>query len=269
MSKHPIKFLVFGAFGLSLFAGSLPALAQYSGGNGDVVVPTTGSGGSVGGSTDSSVYSGDRYPSGGSVNTSARFVCQQFNGQNTVMYQPQSQPGQYFAWATPRTLGGGWDTARRCQTIAQRLESYRNDGLLELQTSVMNGENVVCVTTEANSACRIVFTVPRDKDPYIVRNSVFENLASADDGQQTTAINTYRDRNGNQIDQIYRTIVGGNNGRSISNNRSTKSPIALKPFLDRADGGTGQGLRNGAKIGRQPNTRQQPGARLNPNRFKR
>lgn len=259
MYKQPIKLLVFGAFGLSLFAGSSPANAQYNG-NGDVVVPTTG--GSVGGSRDSSVYTGDRYPSGGSVNTSTRFVCQQFNGQNTVMYQPQSQPGQYFAWATPRTLGGGWDTARRCQTIAQRLESYRGDGLLELQTSVMNGENVVCVTTEANSACRIVFTVPRDKDPYIVRNSVFENLASADDGQQTTSVNTYRDRNGNQIEQIYRTIVGGNN------NRSAKSPIALKPFLDKADGGTGQGLRNGTRIGRQPN-RQQPGARLNPNRFKR
>lgn len=121
MSKHPIKFLVFGAFSLSLFAGSLPANAQYSS---DVVVPTTNGG--VGGSTDSSVYSGDRYPSGGSVNypssgsvnTSARFSCQQYNGQYTVMYQPQSQPGQYFAWATPRTLGGGWDTARRCQTIA-------------------------------------------------------------------------------------------------------------------------------------------------------
>jgi Circadian oscillating protein COP23 len=261
MSKHPIKLLAFGAFGLSLFLSSSPANAQYSS---DIVVPTTSGGG---GSTDSTIYSGDRYPSGGSVgssvNTNARFVCQQFNGQNTVMYQPQSQPGQYFAWATPRTLGGGWDTARRCQTIAQRLESYRGDGLLELQTSVMNGENVVCVTTEANSACRIVFTVPREKDPYVVRNSVFENLASADNGQQTTAVNTYRDRNGNQINQIYRTIVGGNN----SNNRSAKSPIALKPFLDRADGGTGQGLRNGVRIGRQQ-TRQQSGARLIPGRFK-
>jgi hypothetical protein len=107
-------------------------------------------------------------------------------------------------------------------------------------------------------------TVPRDKDPYTVLNSVFQNLASADDGQQTTAVNTYRDRNGNQIEQIYRTIVGGNNNRS----RRAKSQIALKPFLDRADGGTGQGLRNGVKIGRQQN-RQQPGTRLNPNSFRK
>jgi Circadian oscillating protein COP23 len=255
MSKHRIKLLVFGAFGISLLASGLPAQAQ----SGGVVVPTTSGGGR---STDSSIYSGDRYPSGGSTaNSNARFVCQ----QNTVMYQPQSQPGQYFAWATPQTLGGGWDAARRCNTIAQRLESYRGDGLLELQTSVMNGENVVCVTTEANSSCRIVFTVPRDKDPYIVRNSVFENLASADDGQQTTSVNTYRDRNGNQIEQTLRTIVGGN---SANINRSSKSPIALKPFLDRADGGTGQGLRNGVRAGRQQN-RNQPGARLNPNRFKK
>ncbi|MBF2063707.1 MAG: hypothetical protein IGS39_04665 [Calothrix sp. C42_A2020_038] len=262
MSKHPIKLLVFGAFGLSLFLSSSPANAQFSG---DVVVPTIPDSGT---SNDSTIYSGDRFPSGGSVNTNARFVCQQLNGQYTVMYQPQSQPGQFFAWATPRTLGGGWDTARRCQAIAQRLESYRGDGLLELQTSVMNGENIVCVTTEVNPACRIVFTVPREKDPYIVRNSVFENLASADDGLQTTAVNTYRDRNGNQINQIYRTIVGGNNGRNISNSRSAKSPIKLKPFLDKADGGTGQGLRNGVRVNRQP-ARQQPGARLDPNRFKR
>ncbi|BAZ16879.1 hypothetical protein NIES4071_87570 [Calothrix sp. NIES-4071] len=272
MSKHPIQLLVFGAFGISLFT-SVPALAQYS--SGDVVVPTTNGG--VGGSTDSSVYSGDRYPSGGSTsstsstiytNTNARFSCQLVNGQNTVMYQPQSQPGQFFAWATPRTLGGGWDTARRCQTIAQRLESYRNDGLLDLQTTVMNGENVVCVTTEANSACRIVLTVPREKDPNYVLSSVFQNLSSADNGQQTTAVNTYRDRGGYQINQIYRTIVGGNNTRNSTNNRSTKSTIALKPFLDRADGGTGQGLRNPVRIGRQP-IKQQSGARLNPDKFKR
>ncbi len=85
-----------------------------------------------------------------------RFFCQSYNGQYTVMYQPQSQPGQYFAWAAPAALGGGWDPLRRCETIASRLEIYRPDGLQELQTGVQNNENVVCVTTEADPSCRLV-----------------------------------------------------------------------------------------------------------------
>ncbi len=263
MSLQPVKLLLFGSLGLSLFLGNSIAQAQYtSNANGDVVVPTT----SNGGSTDSTISTGDRYPSGGSssvgVDTNARFLCQQYNGQYTVMYSPQSQPGQAFAWANPRSLGGGWDTARRCNTIAQRLETYRRDGLLELQTNVENGQNVVCVTTEANPACRIVLTVPPEKDPYTIRNSVFQNLASADNGQQTYGVSTYRSQSNNQIGQIYRTVTG-----SSINTRSAKSPISLKPFLDKADGGTATSLRNGVRINR-PQSKPQSGARLKPGNFR-
>ena len=261
MSLQPVKFLLFGSLGLSLFLGNSIAIAQSTyNSNGDVVVPTT----SNGGSTGSTVSTGDRYPSGSSssvgVDSNARFSCQQYNGQYTVMYSPQSQPGQAFAWANPRSLGGGWDTARRCNTIAQRLETYRRDGLLELQTSVENGQNVVCVTTEANPACRIVLTVPPEKDPYTIRNSVFENLASADNGQQTFGVNTYRSQGVNNIGQIYRTVTGsGNNTRS-------SNPISLKPFLDRADGGTATSMRNGVRIRQQ--SKPQSGARLQPGKFR-
>jgi Circadian oscillating protein COP23 len=265
MSLQPVKFLLFGSLSLSLFLGNSIAQAQYtSNSNGDVVVPTTSNGGSTG-SSGSTISSGDRYPSGGSsvgADSNARFICQQYNGQYTVMYNPQSQPGQGFAWANPRSLGGGWDTARRCNTIAQRLETYRRDGLLELQTSVENGQNVVCVTTEANPACRIVLTVPPEKDPYIIRNSVFENLASADNGQQTFGVNTYRSQAGSDIGQIYRTVTGSGN-----NTRSSKSPISLKPFLDKADGGTATSMRNGVRTGRQQ-SKPQSGARLKPGNFR-
>ncbi|XPM57456.2 MAG: COP23 domain-containing protein [Leptolyngbya sp. IPPAS B-1204] len=92
-----------------------------------------------------------------------RFSCQVVNGQYTVMYNPQSQPGQYYPWATPTAMGGGWSPDRRCNEISRRLEFYRPDGLLELQTGLENGYNTVCVTTEAMPSCRIVLTVPKGK----------------------------------------------------------------------------------------------------------
>ena len=106
-----------------------------------------------------------------------RFSCQTANGQPTVMYNPQSQPGKYYAWATPTSLGGGWTPERRCNEISRRLEFYRPDGLLELQTGVENGYNTICVTTEAMSSCRIVLTVPPGQNPVAIRDRIFNNLS--------------------------------------------------------------------------------------------
>ncbi|AFY47638.1 hypothetical protein Nos7524_1772 [Nostoc sp. PCC 7524] len=253
------KFACVGGLGLSLFLGNGAAFAQLD----DVVVPTVPSGSSTTTNTTTP------FPTDTSVNTptstttvgGARFVCQQYNGQFTVMYQPQSQPGQYFPWATPAALGGGWNPQLRCQTIANRLETYRPDGLQELQTSVENNENIVCVTTESNARCRIVLTVPRNRDPYIVRNSIFQNLVSADSGQATTAVNTYtnRGRAGDEIYNLGRTLLG--NGNRVN---SLRSGINLKPYLDVRDGGTGRNLKNGVAIRNQSQVR----PRLNPDRFR-
>ncbi|BAY89886.1 MULTISPECIES: COP23 domain-containing protein [unclassified Tolypothrix] len=266
MSSHALKFLLLSGLGLSCFLGNSVAFAQV---NDSVVVPTEPSGTSTTTTTP--------IPTGTATNTTTyptaegtRFSCQTYNGQYTVMYQPESQPGQYFAWAAPQNLGGGWDVNRRCQTISQRLESYRPDGLQELQVARLNNENIVCVTTEADPSCRIVLTVPRDKDPYTVRNSIFQNLTTADSGQQTIAVNTYRN-NQNILGDLYnlgRTGIGGNRASA------SKSGINLKPFLDRKDGGNGSGLKNGVALRNRSNTqttvRPQPnGVRLDPNRFRR
>ena len=160
-------------------------------------------------------------------------------------------------------MGGGWDAQKRCAAIASRLELYRPDGLQELQTSVENNENIVCVTTEANPNCRIVLTVPRGKDPVVIRNSIFQNLTTADSGQQTIAVNTYGDRStgGSELYNLGRTLLGSGNNRVSS----YRGGINLKPFLDRKDGGTANKLRNGVAIGRQsqPNS-----VRLNPRNFR-
>ncbi len=192
------------------------------------------------------------------ANSAARFSCQSYNGQYTVMYQPESQPNQSFPWATPSTLGDGWTEQRRCYEIARRLETYRPDGLLELTTGVENNYNTVCVRTQAVADCRIVFTVPPGQDPIVTRDRVFENLTIADSGQQTDAIYTYRGRQTNELDQLLnmgREVLGGGN-----NSRVGSKSINLRPFLDQADGGTGARLQGGVS------TRSNP--KLNPGKFR-
>jgi hypothetical protein len=258
MSSRPLHLILLSSLGLSLLIGNSAALAQVnSPNNGGVVVPTGTSGTSVptGSSTDVPTLP---------TETVARFSCQYYNGQYTVMYQPQSQPGQYFPWAAPGALGGGWTPQKRCEAIASRLELYRPDGLQELGTAVENKENTICVTTEADATCRIVLTVPRGKDPYTVRDNVFQNLTTADSGQQTSAVNTYSNRGRGGVNDIYnlgRTILGGGNRTN-----ATKARINLKPFLDAKDGGTATNLRNGVGIGRQ--TRPANRTILNPRIFR-
>lgn len=188
-----------------------------------------------------------------------RFSCQSVNGQYTVMYHPQSQPNQSFPWAIPSTLGDGWNSERRCNEISQRLESYRPDGLQELRTAVVNNYNTICVTTQENPSCRIVLTVPPGQDPVSTRDRVFQNLTTADSGQQTEGVNTFAGgQPTNEIGQLYnlgRTALGGGNNRRVASNS-----IQLRPFLDKADGGTGTRLQGGVATQTSP--------RLNPNKFR-
>lgn len=180
-----------------------------------------------------------------------RFQCQVNNGQYTVMYSPPSQPQQGYPWAVPEDMGSAWPAERRCQEISRRLEEYRPDGLVEMRTSVENGYNTVCVTTQQVPGCRIVFTVPPGQDPMITRDRVFENLTLADQGQNTQGINTFVEGGSSIFDQL------GNILRpSVS---PSPAGISLRPFLDPADGGTGARLVPGAGPAGRP---------LNPDNFR-
>ncbi len=206
-------------------------------------------------------------------NKNARFSCQVRDGQYIVVYQPKSQPQKYFPWAAPSNMGDGWSPERRCTEISRRLELYRPDGLLEMRNSTENGYNVICATTDRNSACRIVFTVPNGQDPIATRDRVFGNLATADNGQLTTAVNTYRGRD-RSLNGTLRDITGDHNlgidlsgingvlGSVLSSNRTAtnagSSNLYLKPFLDPSDGGTGSFSNNGFT----------GGSRLNPENFR-
>ena len=182
------------------------------------------------------------------INSDTRFTCELVNGEYTVMYRPETRPNQAYPWAVPSQLGGGWTPQRRCNEITRRLESYRPDGLLEMTTGFENGYNTICVTTQVDPTdCRIVLTVPPGQDPQLTRDLIFENLLVADDGQQTQGIYTYTS-NGqgndlvNQIGNVLSGLGGGN-----SQSTSPKN-INLRPFLDRADGGTGEHLGQGQSV---------------------
>lgn len=179
---------------------------------------------------------------------SPRFGCQVMNGEYTVVYYPPSQPDQPYAWATPTELGGGWTPQARCNEISRRLESYRPDGMQEMQTGVENGYDVICVTTQANPSCRIVLTVPPGQDPIVTRNRVFENLAVADNGMQTEAVTTFTDSGENAIfDELGNLLnieLPDLPGVTSTPSRNNRGPINLRPFLAPEDGGTGRMLNN-------------------------
>lgn len=227
--------------------------------NRSVVVDTEGDGGSSGRTPINTRPTPTDRSSSPIYNSSTRFSCQPVNGEYTVVYQPESEPGKYFAWAKPAQMGGGWSPQKRCSEIARRLESYRPDGLQEMTTGVENSYNTVCVTTQKVPGCRIVFTVPEGQDPVTTRDRVFDNLTVADSGRQTDAVNTYTSGGDDGIGNLL------NRGREILGNgvsRPKSKNINLRPFLDRNDGGTGSQLQGEVQLKGSKSTR------LNPANFR-
>jgi hypothetical protein len=197
---------------------------------------------------------------------SPRFTCEYINGEYTVMYHPENQANQAYPWATPSAMGGGWTPQKRCEVISQRLESYRPDGMLEMRTGIENNYDIVCVTTQADASCRIVFTVPPGQDPVITRDRVFENLTIADSGDTTQGVTTFVEGNSgsdllNQVGQIFGNPSLGNLG-NLGNAMPMGNGINLRPFLAPSDGGTGTALRNGFSSPRRS------APRLNPDLFR-
>ena len=189
-------------------------------------------------------------------NTDTRFSCEVVNGEYTVMYYPESQPDEGYPWAIPTQLGGGWTPEKRCDEITARFESYRQDGLLELTTGVENGYDTICVTTQLDPTdCRIVLTVPPGQDPQLTRDLIFDNLLVADDGGSTQGVYTFGDGQSN------RDVLGelGNviNGKDRQADSSPEN-INLRPFLDPADGGTGELLKSNSAAPQPSNSERKP-----------
>ncbi len=243
----------------------LPTGSRQPSTSDDVIVDTENSRGVPANGNPNRTPTGTPSGSPAGALSGTRFSCQIVNGQYTVMYQPQTQPGQSYPWAVPSNMGGGWNPTKRCGEISRRLEQYRPDGLIDMQTAIENGYNTVCVTTQRVSGCRIVLTVPPGQDATATRDRVFQNLTVADSGQQTQGVNTFVNGGsggmGGWIGEAARMLnvsIPGLGGSSQA--AAPSNAINLRPFLDRADGGTGTYLKKSASTS--------PGRRLNPNRFR-
>lgn len=252
------------AFPISIISQLPTGSIGQTGSSDDVIVETENSRGVPSTSNPTSSPTGTPNGSPTGALSGTRFSCQIVNGQYTVMYQPQTQPGQSYPWAVPSNMGGGWNPVKRCGEISRRLEQYRPDGLIDMQTAVENGYNTVCVTTQRVSGCRIVLTVPPGQDATATRDRVFQNLTVADSGQQTQGVNTFVNGgsggSGGWIGEAARMLNINIPGLGNSQAATSSNAINLRPFLDRADGGTGTYLRKSASA--------TPGRRLNPNRFR-
>lgn len=226
----------------------LKAIAQVNGEPPEVIID--GNSGSQSSTSTSTTTTTTTSRSG-----DTRFTCEIVNGEYTVMYYPESQPNTGYPWAIPSQLGGNWSPERRCNEITRRFESYRQDGLLEMSTDVQNNLDIICVTTQVNpSDCRIVLTVPPGQDPQLTRNLIFENLLTADDGQQTQGVYTYGDNQSgsNILNDVGKVIGIDGLGGNEANNQNTAGDIDLRPFLDPADGGTGSELSKAQSVPSQP-----------------
>jgi hypothetical protein len=227
-----------------------PQTSSQGSGNSTIRTPTNSP--NSGSNTDSQV-NGQTVVTDGS----ARFACENVNGQLTVIYRPQSRQNEAYPWAVPGDMGAAWNSQRRCGEIARRLESYRSDGLQELRTGIQNQQNVVCVTTEKDASCRIVFTVPSQQDPTATRDRVFRNLTLADSGQQTAGVNTFAGTSSESLGGLF----GGNANYNLRPNRSVRSSgLDLRPHLSTQDGGTGNRIGNPVPVPTQ--------YRLNPDNFR-
>ena len=196
--------------------------------------------------------------------SNARFNCEYFNGEPTVMYRPDNQPGRSYPWAVPRTLGDGWTAERRCQEISQRLEMYRPDGLEELKTGYENNYQTICVTTQKVPGCRIVLTIPPGQSAEMVRDRVFESIAIADSGQMTQGVNTYTGgQNNNFLNQLGQ-LLGGKAPAQSQKNPKNANGINLRPFLAQSDGGTGEKLKKSVSQSTSPKS----SYRFNTNKFR-
>ena len=184
--------------------------------------------------------------------SNTRFNCEYFNGEPTVMYRPDNQPGRSYPWAVPRTLGDGWTAERRCQEISQRLEMYRPDGLEELRTGYENNYQTICVTTQQIPSCRIVLTIPPGQSAEMVRDRVFESIAIADSGQMTQGVNAYTGgQNNNFLNQLGQ-LLGGKTPNQVQKNPKNTNGINLRPFLAQSDGGTGEKLKKSVNKSTSP-----------------
>jgi hypothetical protein len=150
----------------------------------------------------------------------ARFSCQHRGYPNensqlyTVMYNNGITEQPWLRMVN--TFGKDWDTLKRCDEIAQRLENFRKDGLLELtyrNDPKTPNQAVICAKTKiSGDNCEILVTLKPGANGY-------ESLSRAIEALKT----------GNSVDQ-------NSNGKSSAPILSPSSPsVSVVNLLAKED----------------------------------
>jgi hypothetical protein len=114
------------------------------------------------------------------VKLSSRFYCDKQAAPDvggefwTVMYKHDNGSKPWLRMV--KTMGDGWDLEKRCNAIAERLERYREDKLLELDYRADPNtpkQSVICAKTKLSSGnCPLILTLLPDDDPYKALHAV-------------------------------------------------------------------------------------------------
>jgi len=121
------------------------------------------------------------------VEKTDRFWCEQKFDRNrgkdiwTVMYDNDKDiPQPWLGMVIP--MGGGWTELKRCEAIADRLEKFRQDGLLAIDyRSDPNTpqQEVICVKTKlSGNGCPLLLTLDLGVDGYGALRDITGGLRS-------------------------------------------------------------------------------------------
>lgn len=110
------------------------------------------------------------------------FWCDGSSGIPTTVYQ-NSQGGRepWIEWVSNYFSGSGYDPMSRCEEVSARLENYRRRRMLNFITvGRMNGQNVICSASLANSRCEgLIYTLKPGQDAI----QTLDNFLSWREGQ--------------------------------------------------------------------------------------
>lgn len=106
----------------------------------------------------------------------------------TVMYRKNNKLNPWLKMV--RSMGDGWDTPNRCQEIAKKMDTYRQDGLMALeyrQDDAVPGQYVICAKTQIGGpACPLVLTLMPTDNPYSEQRKVLGALMGGDAVEQNS-----------------------------------------------------------------------------------
>ena len=84
-----------------------------------------------------------------------RFSCVTTDGIPTTVAQTARGNVPVIKWVSKEFDGAGWTPKRRCEEVSDRFQKFHQSGELNfLTTGKINGQQVVCVTSENGSDCR-------------------------------------------------------------------------------------------------------------------